>query len=90
MNPLIQEEKTGCGVTSVAAIVGVSYPLAQTAAASLGILASDPRLGLILITCVACLRSSTGQPHPPKCHLPRGRAANPPLLAINGISEEQD
>lgn len=60
MNPRIQEEKTGCGVTSVAAIVSVSCALAQTAAASLGIFASDPRLGLILITCVASLRSLTG------------------------------
>lgn len=60
MNPLIQEEKTGCGIASVAAIVGVNYALAQTAGASLGILASDPRLGLILITCVASLRSLTG------------------------------
>ncbi|NGZ97108.1 MAG: hypothetical protein CV089_13485 [Nitrospira sp. WS110] len=44
MNPVIQEEMTGCGIASVAAIAGVSYALAQTAGASLGIFASDPRL----------------------------------------------
>ena len=40
MNPVIQEEMTGCGIASVAAIAGVSYTLAQTAGASLGIFAS--------------------------------------------------
>lgn len=44
MKPIIQEEMTGCGIASVAAIAGVSYTHAQTAGASLGIFASDPRL----------------------------------------------
>lgn len=44
MKPIIQEEMTGCGIASVAAIAGVSYTLAQTASASFGIFASDPRL----------------------------------------------
>jgi hypothetical protein len=44
MKPIIQEEMTGCGIASVAAIAGVSYTLAQTAGASLGIFASDPLL----------------------------------------------
>jgi hypothetical protein len=44
MKPIIREEMTGCGIASVAAIAGVSYTLAQTAGASLGIFASDPLL----------------------------------------------
>jgi hypothetical protein len=44
MKPIIREEMTGCGIASVAAIAGVSYTLAQTAGASLGIFASDPHL----------------------------------------------
>lgn len=44
MKPIIQEEMTGCEIASVAAIAGVSYTLAQTAGASLGIFASDPLL----------------------------------------------
>ncbi|QPD03161.1 MAG: hypothetical protein Nkreftii_000935 [Candidatus Nitrospira kreftii] len=44
MKPILQEKMTGCGIASVAAIAGVSYTLAQTAGASLGIFPSDPRL----------------------------------------------
>lgn len=44
MNAVIQEERTGCGIASVAAISGVSYERAKTVAASLGISANDDRL----------------------------------------------
>jgi hypothetical protein len=41
---VIQEERTGCGIASAAAIAGVSYAAAKKAAHALGIAASDPRL----------------------------------------------
>lgn len=44
MKPVIQQEKTGCGIASVAAIAGVSYRSAKQAANRLGIYASDPLL----------------------------------------------
>lgn len=44
MNPVVQEERTGCGIASVAAVAGVSYRRARTVAASLGISAKDDRL----------------------------------------------
>ncbi|HSA60999.1 MAG TPA: hypothetical protein VLE03_02070 [Nitrospiraceae bacterium] len=44
MNAVVQEERTGCGIASVAAIAGVSYRRAKTAAAALGISAKDDRL----------------------------------------------
>lgn len=44
MNAVVQEERTGCGIASVAAIAGVSYAQAKTVAASLGISAKDDRL----------------------------------------------
>jgi len=44
MKPVVQEEKTGCGVASVAALAGVSYAQARTRANTLGIFAEDPRL----------------------------------------------
>ena len=42
--PVIQREPTGCGIASVAAIARVSYASARTAAAELGIRASDETL----------------------------------------------
>lgn len=44
MKPVIQKEKTGCGIASVAAIAGVSYSEARKEAAKLGIYASDKKL----------------------------------------------
>ncbi len=44
MNPVIQEEPTGCGIASVAALAGVSYKRARAEANRLGIHADDPRL----------------------------------------------
>ena len=44
MNPVIQKEKTGCGIASVATLVGVDYDSAKTKANRLGIFAEDPKL----------------------------------------------
>ncbi len=44
MKPIVQEERTGCGIAAVAAIAGVSYAKARAAAASLGISSLDRRL----------------------------------------------
>ncbi len=44
MKPVVQEERTGCGIAAVAAIAGVSYARAKAVAASLGISAQDRKL----------------------------------------------
>jgi len=44
MKPVIQLERTGCGIASVAAIAGISYRKAAAVAATLGITAQDQRL----------------------------------------------
>ena len=44
MKPLPQLESTGCGIASVAAIVGLSYPKAKSIANSIGIFAQDESL----------------------------------------------
>ena len=44
MKPVEQEEPTGCGIASVAAIAGVTYAHAKAVAASLGIFARDAAL----------------------------------------------
>lgn len=44
MRPVVQLERTGCGIASVAALAGISYRAAQRAARRLGIVASDNRL----------------------------------------------
>ena len=44
MRPVIQLERTGCGIASAAALAGVSYRRARTVARSLGIFADDPTL----------------------------------------------
>ena len=44
MKPVVQLERTGCGIASVAALAGVSYKDAQRSARRLGIVASDPSL----------------------------------------------
>ncbi|WP_173044855.1 hypothetical protein [Nitrospira sp. KM1] len=43
-NSVVQCERTGCGIASVAAVAGVSYAAAKTAADELGISAADARL----------------------------------------------
>lgn len=42
--PVIQQETTGCGIASVAAVAGVSYAHAKKLATGLGISAQDERL----------------------------------------------
>jgi hypothetical protein len=44
IKPVLQRERTGCGIASVAAIVGLSYARTQAIASSLGISAQDERL----------------------------------------------
>ena len=44
MNPVIQEEKTGCAIASSAAIAGISYKEAKNVANNLGIFAEDSAL----------------------------------------------
>ena len=44
MKPVVQQEKTGCAIASVAAVAGVSYEKAKRIADSLGISARDRRL----------------------------------------------
>ena len=44
MKPVVQLERTGCGIASVAAVAGLSYPKAKAIANSLGIFAADERL----------------------------------------------
>ena len=44
IKPVLQRERTGCGIASVAAIAGLSYAQVQAIAGSLGISAKDERL----------------------------------------------
>ena len=44
LNPVIQEEVTGCGIASAANILGKSYAEMKTIANSMGIFASDESL----------------------------------------------
>lgn len=44
MKPVVQLERTGCGIASVAAIAGLTYPKAKSIANSLGIFAQDESL----------------------------------------------
>lgn len=44
MKPVVQLERTGCGIASVAALAGVNYREAQRTAKRLGIFAKDSRL----------------------------------------------
>lgn len=44
IKPVVQLESTGCGIASVAAIVGLSYAQAKRIASTLGISARDERL----------------------------------------------
>lgn len=44
MKPVVQLERTGCGIASVAALAGVSYRQAQCVANQLGIVADDSKL----------------------------------------------
>jgi len=44
MKPVIQEDSTGCGLASVATLVGVSYQHTKTVACKLGIKVQDPQL----------------------------------------------
>ena len=44
MRPVIQEDKTGCGLASVATLAGVTYQQVKTQAGLLGINVEDPKL----------------------------------------------
>ena len=44
MKPVVQLERTGCGIASVAALAGVSYIAAKRVANRIGISAADSRL----------------------------------------------
>jgi len=44
MKSVVQLERTGCGIASVAALAGVRYKAAQRSARRLGIVATDERL----------------------------------------------
>ncbi len=44
MRPVIQKDKTGCGIASVATLVGVNYQQVKTKAGQLGINVEDPKL----------------------------------------------
>ena len=44
MRPIIQEDVTGCGIASVAALAGVTYKQAKAIAVGLGIQVTDARL----------------------------------------------
>ncbi|MEQ1793814.1 MAG: hypothetical protein ABL970_06440 [Nitrospira sp.] len=44
MKPVVQRERTGCGIASVATLAGVSYAQAKRMANGLGISAEDSRL----------------------------------------------
>jgi ABC-type bacteriocin/lantibiotic exporter with double-glycine peptidase domain len=44
MKPIVQEERTGCGIASVATVAGLSYRRVQRVANRLGIFAEDQRL----------------------------------------------
>lgn len=44
MKPVVQEDRTGCGIAAVAAIAGVSYARAKAVAASSGIFAHEVSL----------------------------------------------
>ena len=42
MKPVVQLERTGCGIASVAALAGINYDQAKRVANRLGIFADDP------------------------------------------------
>jgi hypothetical protein len=44
MEPVIQQEATGCAIASVAALAGISYEEAKMTANGMGIYAKDPAL----------------------------------------------
>ena len=44
MTPVIQRERTGCGIAAAAALAGLTYARAKSVAAGLGISAADERL----------------------------------------------
>jgi hypothetical protein len=44
MKAVVQQERSGCAIASVAALAGITYPAAKKAAALLGISAADPAL----------------------------------------------
>ena len=44
MKPVVQRERTGCGIASAATLAEISYAQAKRAANQLGIVAEDPRL----------------------------------------------
>ena len=54
MNPVIQEEISGCGIASVAVLAKISYQEAKDLAESLGIETIDKSLWSDTVMCVLC------------------------------------
>ena len=44
LRPVVQEERTGCGIAAVATLAGITYRQVQATARGLNILATDARL----------------------------------------------
>jgi ABC-type bacteriocin/lantibiotic exporter with double-glycine peptidase domain len=44
LKPVVQQERTGCGIASVAVLAGMTYPRAKKLASGLGIHAEDQKL----------------------------------------------
>ncbi|MCH9698692.1 MAG: hypothetical protein K0U68_11360 [Gammaproteobacteria bacterium] len=54
MEPMIQEDMTGCAIASAAAIAGIGYRKARVIANRVGSRLTIPCYGLIRSTCVPC------------------------------------
>ena len=81
MKPVVQEERTGCGIAAVATLAGVTYQEARRVARQLGIVATDPRLW----SDQSHVRQLLAQYsiHPDKCETPfRSWKALPPLALL--------
>lgn len=83
MRPVVQEDRTGCGLASVAALAGVSYPQVKRVAGQLGIdvldslLWSDIKYIRTLLTYYGLSASPQTTPFKSWNHVP-----SPALLAI--------
>ncbi len=70
MQAVVQEDTSGCGISSVAELAGQSYRQVRRVAGELGIDVQDPRLWSDTVH-VLC-------PHRPSSPLPSQRRATPP------------
>ena len=91
MKPIVQLERTGCGIAAVAAVAGVSHRHAQRTADGIGIVASDRRLWSETAHVRRLLRelglrpASLEQPFRSWISLPISRC-----LPLNGIANRGD